>query len=373
MRLPTSTVVPMLLLAMGFLPGCIATSWLEDGPPSDQSIDDDDDDSAEVCRLAVPDHIVLDHDVLGDTFVPFYVPTTGWALAALHASTQIDGLGLQQIELTLSPSYFLALALETGTFGCSADLPADPADSATQWARRPETDAMGCMQIAEGAAWLDLCRMYPEELPCEPGAYAAVIPSSDQGSTGRDNVEPSVLATAWYAAYAYAMLAYTNGAASVDVDGWFETAADEQAVEKLLTYMHWQTPFVPDLAAVIGNCNDTDVEDCLSQPAWVIERVVGVGAHTAQLEAEASSSCFDRPLTAALVDDYVDAIAGLFPEADIEVGRASAQQALTDGGGDGTSFQGAADAVLMALDEGLGLRLRCPGSNLTTFYGISCP
>ena len=78
-------------------------------------------------------------------------------------------------------------------------------------------------------------------------------------------------------------------------------------------------------------------------------------------------------LPTAVLYDYVDAIAVLFPAADVAAGRAAAQQALTDAGGDGTSFQASADAVLDALDEGMGLRLRCPGTNLTSFYGVSCP
>ena len=191
--------------------------------------------------------------------------------------------------------------------------------------------------------------------------------------TGRDNVEPSVLAVARYAVYGYAMLAFPGGADLDEVDDWLGAVADPQAVEKLLAYMHWQTPFVPAFADVVEDCATGPLDDCLPEPAWVVDRAVAVGAHTAQLEAEAATSCFDRPLSAAAVDDYVDAIAVLFPAADVAAGRAAAQQALTDAGGDGTSFQASADAVLDALDEGMGLRLRCPGTNLTSFYGVSCP
>jgi len=377
-------MIRALLVTLGLLlSGCIAASWLEDAVPiddddasdDDDAVDDDDgaddDDSATLCRLPVPDHITLEHPVRGDTFVPFYVPTTGWALAALHASMQVEALALQQVELRLSPSYFLALALETGTFGCSESIPPDPADSAVQWPRRPDTDAEGCMQVAEGSVWLDLCRMYPEDLPCDPDGYDDVIPSVDQGATGRDNVQPSVLATAWYAAFAYPMLAYPSGGDAGDVDAWFADAADPVAVEKVLTWMHWQTPFGPAMGEVIADCADGPVEDCLGQPTWVRDRAVAVGAHTEQLAA--APGCFDRPLTAALVDDYVDAIAVLFPTADVSSGRAAAQAALADAGGDGTSFQAVADAVLAALDDGLGVRLRCPGANLTTYYGVSCP
>jgi len=373
----------LLAAALLGLGGCTVTAWLEDAAPEapvadDDSVDDADsvaaDDSASPsCRLPVPDHVLLQNDVQGDTFVNFYVPTTGWALAALHGSQQLEELAQQQIDLRLSPSFFFALALETGTFGCTADLPADPLDASNRYPRRPETDLLGCLEIQQSTVWVELCRMYPGTLPCDPDMYEAVIPSTDQASTGRDNVEPGVLAVAWHAVYAYSMLQHPSGGGVADPDAWFAAATDPRALETLLGFIHWETPFHSALGDVTADCADAPVQDCLSGESWSVDRATAIGAHTADLDAAASTSCFDRPLTAALVDDYVDAIAVLFSQAEVEAGRAAAQLALTQAGGDGTSFQVAADSVLDALDEGLGIRLRCPGSNLNDYYGLGCP
>jgi hypothetical protein len=398
-------LVPLLYILSLLLNGCTeVTLWFEDGtPPSDDddssasddddssatddddssATDDDDDDSSASddddssegpCPAAVPDHYTLDHAVWGETSVHFYVPGSGWALATLHASMQLEGLAAQSIDLRLSPSWFFAVALESSYMGCSDATDADSLHPATSYSRRSETDAWGCFSLPETTVWTEVCRMYPDDIECGGGSHNQLIASTDQASTGRDNIQTSAISLAWYITFAYAM---SREVGVDDPDTWFATAADPRAMEKLMALQHLSGPWAPSIQTTVVGCHSNgQLESCLEtgSPGW--SRMRAVASHTELLERGiAEGHCYDRLLWADDVDDYLATIAPLWPSADWSAAGIAANAAFdaVSGGAASAPFQAAAVPVLEAIDLAAGIALTCPGSELNAYYGYSCP
>jgi hypothetical protein len=370
---PTRTLALLSLTTALLVVACSErTHWIEDGDDDTVAIDDDDDqdddDTVASCPLPVPDHVTLDHPVWGDTAVRFYVPHAGWALAALHASRQLEGLAEQDIDLRLDPAWFFAVALEASFMGCSDDTPPDPEDSSNQYDRQEDTDATGCLDLPQSTIWLELCRMYPDELDCTDGNYEQVIPSVEQATTGRDNVEPGILGLAWYTTVGYAQL---QGAGAADPDAWFAEASDPRALEKVAALLHLYGPWYEGIADVVAGCQSATIEDCLGGSATASQRTEAVAAHVDSLEAGlAGGQCYDGTITPADLNAYIEAIAVLWPDGDWATAQLSAMLLLD---GDGEPFQQVAGELLDAIDEASGVALRCPGAELSSWYGTGCP
>ena len=368
MRLSVSILLSLLLA------GCVVTVFLEDqqfdpGPGAD----DDDSAPGEPCVIPVPDGVTLTVPVHGKTQFRFYVPTASAALGALHASRRLERLEEQSIDLRLSPSYFFATALQASFLGCSDAFEPDPRDPSNAYPRDTDADAAGCLDLRENTVWVELCRMYPEDLPC-PDGYADVVPSTDQAATGQDNVANGMLAWGMYSVYAYAMLAWEGGGDLEDPDAWVAAASDDLAIEKLLALMHVQTPFYAPMAALLADCTDSPIEDCI-EDEWLSDQVAMVGGLTASLERGAEvGRCYDGDLTVADVREYVAAIQPLFPGASWDAVASRAEGALRAAAqGERGSFQSVADIVLNAIDDEAGLGLRGPGVGLSAEFGLDCP
>lgn len=324
------------------------------------------------CALSVPDDVVLPQALHGTPFFRFYVPHPGWGLAALHASRMLDGLAAQQIDLRLPPSYFLAVALESSFAGCSDSTPADPRDSANRYDRRASTDAEGCFGLNRMIHFDELCKMYDDELDCPSSSagmdtrYGELISSTNQATTGRDNVESSAILTAWYAVYGYAILQRLN----IQPDAWFAAATDPQARTKVMALVHFSTAWHWIIDDAV-DCQSQPIESCLAADPINRDHSVTVAGVVATMQAGLTQGqCYDAAVTEADVIAYVDALSVLWPATDWAAVTRSATTALGSGG----SFQQVAPAVLDAIDASSGVRLRCPGSELLTFYNpYACP
>ncbi len=369
---------------------CTVTRWIEDAPdgtetgeptetaaPTETGDTQTGDSGGAPCPLPVPDHVTLESPVYGSNNVRFYVPHSGWALASLHASRQLAGLAREDIDLRLSPAWFFAVALETSFMGCSDQTPADPLDASNTYPRRTDSDLNGCLGLAEDLHLFDLCRLYPETLACTDDTHAQVISSDLQATTGRDNIEPGILATGFYALFSYAMLQWSSGAGLADPDAWLAAAADPYAVEKLMALAHRESAYSSLVRLSVQGCQDQAIEACWETRAPSRAALAqGVASHVAVLDAGvAAGSCYDRDLSAAEIEAYVAAIAPLFPDLDAAAAAAAGLAALETAvpGAEQVPFQQVADAVLDGIDTALPWTLRCPGSELTTAFGMGCP
>ncbi|TNE84281.1 MAG: hypothetical protein EP330_30215 [Deltaproteobacteria bacterium] len=319
---------------------------------------DGDSDASEACAIPVPAQTDLSSPVWGEPGVRFYVPDGRWALATALASRQlheVDGL-----DLDLSPSWFFASALEASFLGCT-EQPADPDEPANRYDRQPSTDSEGCFELPDSTVWIELCRLFPDDLACE-AAYADVIPSTAR----RDAVPTGALGLAWFDVAAYALFQRRG---SADPDAFFAASPDPLALEKALAVAHAAGPWEPELDALFAGCAEAeDVGSCLTD-APLAARVSAVASHTADLEASvAADHCYDEPLTEAEVEAFVADLGVLWPRARVTEATDAALAVL-----DGGSFQEDGPAVLDAVADEIGVALSCPGAQLGTWYALECP
>jgi hypothetical protein len=318
----------------------------DDDDTGDVVGDDDDADAPEPldpCAVPVPDHVDLQAPVWGETGVHFYVPEATWALAAAHASRQVEGLAADGLDLRLRPSYFFAAA-----------------------------DRDGCFQLESTTAWTELCRLYPGDIDCERTTHDEVISSATQADTGRDNFEASALAAAWYDTFAYAMLT-RHGVE--DPDAWFAGATDPQAMLKTIAVVYNRGAWSTEVTRVLDHCQGADIEDCLAGEV-VLDYVQAVSSYARDMEAAIDAqSCYDGATTVDDVQAYADALRPLFPDEPWDDIVAGATDAYLDrtGGAEAASFQLVAGAVLDAFEDGMATHLACPGGALQGWYGVACP
>jgi hypothetical protein len=216
--------------------------------------------------------------------------------------------------------------------------------------------------------------MYPDEVNCGPGSHAELVSSLSQGVTSRDNIEVGALSLAWYITFAYAM---SREVGVDDPDSWFAAAEDPRALEKLMALQHLSGPWAPEVASVVSGCQSNgQLESCLQAGTIPWERARAVASHVELLERGISEgNCYDRLLWETDLDQYLDAIEPLWPNANWTGASAAASAAFNEvsGGEAYAPFQEVAPAVLQAIDQAGALQLRCPGSELLSHYGYSCP
>jgi hypothetical protein len=203
--------------------------------------------------------------------------------------------------------------------------------------------------------------------------HADVISSASQATTGRDNVETSMLAAGMFGGFTWAML---ENSGAPDPDAWVAAAADPQATEKMLALAYNRGLWSPELASVIEGCADLPLEDCVTPGSIAQDYVGAVGGAVADMEAAlAEDRCYNEPLHPADIDELVDALAPMLRAEDWEGARAAAQAAAADqlAGRESAPFQELAPPVLEAMEGALRLKLRCPGAELAEWYGQSCP
>jgi len=271
----------------------------------------------------------------------FRIPHGRWALATLHAARRYGDL--DDSALSLSPAWFLASAWERTGFAC-ADYGEPWLTEDPQWSQTE-----GCLGVPDDTVWIELCRLYPQYFEC--GAAPEYVAG--------DHVEVGVMALAWYTLAAHALLQRHT----LDPDDWYAAAADPLAVEKLSALMHFSGPWSPDAETILTSCADAELESCLTGEP--LAHVSGVAEKLAVL---AEASCYDEPLTEAEVRQYTEELATIWGSEDWEVATEAAVGALT-----GAGFATDGPAVLDALDEALGARLRCPESELWDWYRLPCP
>ena len=298
---------------------------------------DDDDTSGETADTAPPVETAC---VPGEA-TGFRVPSGRWALATLHASRRYGDL--DDSALDLSPAWFLASAWERTGFACE-DYGEPWLTEESQWSQTE-----GCLGIPDDTVWIELCRLYPQYFEC--GAAPRYVSG--------DHVEAGVMALAWYTLAAHALLQRHK----LDPDDWYAAASDPLAVEKLSALMHFAGPWGADVEAVLTSCADKDIETCLTGDPLM--HVSGVTEKLAVLE---TATCYDDPLTEAEVRQYTEELATIWTSEDWEAATEAAVGALT-----GAGFATDAPAVLDALDATLGARLRCPESELWSWYRLPCP
>ncbi len=324
------------------------------------------------CPLPVPDQVAISGPVWGERGVTFYVPRPSWALASAWVWQRSGDLADDGISLRIRPSWLWSTALKESFLGCSDTALPDPVSGRT-YARQAAADHDGCLQLESTTAWIELCRMYPGALDCEAVGHADVISSADQATTGRDNVEPSMLAAGLFSVFTWAML---ENAGAADPDAWVAAAADPQATEKLLALAYNRGLWSPELAAVIEGCADRPIEDCVTPDSVAQDYVQAVGGAVADMEAAlAEDRCYNEPLGPADIDELVDALAPMLQNEDWEAARAAAQAAAADqlAGRESAPFQELGPPVLAAMEGALRMRLRCPGAELEAWYGQVCP
>jgi len=270
----------------------------------------------------------------------FSMPHGRWALATLMASRRYGDL--DGSALSLSPAWFLASAWERTDFGCE-DYGEPWLSEEPQWSQTE-----GCLGIPDDTVWIELCRLYPEYFEC----------GSAPRYVGGDKVEAGVIALAWYTMIGHAMLQRYK----VDPDEWYAGAGDPLAVEKLSALMHFSGVWTPDVESVLLSC-DERVESCLTGDP--LAHVTGVMEKLAVLEG---ASCYDEPLTEAEVRDFTEGLSEIWGSEDWETATQAAVGALT-----GAGFMVDGPAVLDALDDTVGARLRCPEAELWDWYRLSCP
>ncbi len=377
---------PLLLLLLGIF-GCneyfLHGEDHRDGPEDLATTEDDQtsttstttttDPWTEVdgCVAPVPDHVDLSHVVWAEPGVHFYVPDPTWAFASLHASRQLDGLGAEQ-DLRLSPSYFLATGLKESFLGCSEETGADPQHPEHAYERKVLADHDGCMQLESTTAWIELCRMYPGELDCDQVGHADVISSTDQDVTGRDNVESSMLAAAWYGVFGYAMLP-SHG---TDPDTWFAAATDPLAITKMVALVYNRGAWSGEIDFVLSGCQNSNIEDCVSAGSVAWDYVDAVGSYVTDMHAAvADGQCYDADVSLDDAHRWVDSLEPMFPGFDAVAAHSAVESAFltASNGAHVSNFQQVAIPVTDALDDAWSLELTCPNAELSYWYGQTCP
>ncbi|MCP4806431.1 MAG: hypothetical protein GY913_22120 [Proteobacteria bacterium] len=318
---------------MFLLLACVRTAYVGDSTDNTGPLDsaaDSATDSAETCPLAVPAAQTLTAPVAGEPSFPFALPSSSWALATAHAARQVEASGSRP----LPASYWLALGMERTLLSCGEY--GDPWSSAST--------SQGCMELYQDIHWVQLDRLHPDWF-----VYAEF---ADQISPAEDDDK----AVAGVHAAAWQLTAILPVVEHDDLGGWID-AADDVAWYELAAIVHVHTPwshYVPDALA----CPD-DPGGCSGAPD-----AEDIGALAAELHASTTEACYDEPLTAADIEAYVAALEVLWPTLDWE----STRDALPAAG----TFQDTAPAVLDAIDTHAGVRLHCPGPELSSFYGVDC-
>jgi hypothetical protein len=324
---------------------------------------------AGACPVPVPGATIVSGPVWGEYNVHFRVPFASWAFAAAHASRRFSQLAAQGLRYRLSPSYFFANALKESYMGCSDKLPPYDAYHPGQLYQRTASYADGCFQMEATTAWVELTRLFPETIDGALESHDTVISATHQDTLGRDNFASSVFAASMYDVVSYAFLA-EHGVASPDA--WFASAADPLATVKLTALAYNEGWHSGDLDAAITGCHGQLIENCLGNKDYV----VAVSSYTRDLEsAVAAGDCYDEPISAADVDDYVAKITPLFVHQDAAAMKSAADAAFARvaAGRATVDFQAIAPAILDALDAVITTQLACPDAALSTWYGVHCP
>lgn len=325
----------------------------------------------QACGVPVPNHVDLSHVVWSEPGVHFYVPGPNWAFASAFASRELEGLGTE-MDLRLSPSYFLATALKESFAGCSDETVADPLHPEVQFPRTVLSDYDGCLQLESTTAWTEICRMYPNEIDCELVGHADVISSLDQGNTGRDNVETGMLAAAYYNTFAYAMI----GNHGTNPDTWMASATDPHAMAKMVALIYNRGAWSGEIDFVLDGCAASNIEDCVSANSIAWDYVDAVGSYIADLEAAVDQEhCYNDDVHLSDVHDFLDALQPMFPGEDWSPIHVAAEEAFLWAAldVDPAPFQTVAPWVLEAIDIELKRDVHCPGAQLQQWYGGDCP
>jgi hypothetical protein len=322
---------------------------------------------AGACPVPVPGPVVLPGPVWGDYQVAFRVPFPSYAFAAAHAAVAMQAVA--PIGLHESPSAYFATALKESYLGCSDKLPPLDLYHPGQLYTRTASYGAGCLQIDSTSAWVQMCQMYPETFDCTKVAYADVIPSTNQDTTGRDNFASSVWVKAYYDTWAYGMLTTHHMPSPA---AWFGGASDPEAIVKVLALLYNEGGWSGDATAVADGCQSNLIESCIGNKDYV----VSVGSYTAQLEAAvAAGNCYDETVSVSDVDDYVARIAPLFANENAAALTTAGHQAFLAASGGATSapFQQVAGAVILALQGSMQAKMHCPDAELDQYYKFHCP
>ena len=320
----------LLGLAVFGLSGCVRTLDITDtdapfDPTDTASTDTDSPTTGPVCLPGATTNYAL--------------PSARWGLAALYAQRRLRDD--PRSELNLDARWFLASGWQATGFGC--------ADYGNPWT--PDSEAsgdIGCLKLPESTVWIELCRLYPSQFPCD--AYS--------GTFAGDTPEVSTIGLAWYLVAAHAML--TRFA---DPNAFYADATDPLARERLSALLHHGGAWNSDLATILSTCGD-DVAACVSTE-YNARHVLGVSE---KLTTLAAADCYEGQLTSQDLENYSAEMATLWPDEDWSAATAAAVQALGNG-----DFATNANAVLDAYDENLTIRLACPEEELWDTYRFSCP
>ncbi|MCB9764518.1 MAG: hypothetical protein H6739_32385 [Alphaproteobacteria bacterium] len=296
------------------------------------------DDSAVADDTDVTDDSAAPSVCLPASATGFAMPGGRWALASLYGARRVDDL--EDSALQLSPSWFLASAWQATAFGCG--------DFGDPWTPSASTEADGCLRVQEGTHWVELCRLYPGIFGCD----------AREELVSGDHVEGSVVAVAWHAYAAHALLQRFD----VDPDAWLAQASDPRAGEKLAALLHFEGAWSWHIEDVIAGCGD-DITACLDGEG--LRHVEGVADKLDRLEA---APCYDEPLALADVERFLEELALLWPQEDWSAVRDEVTAVVDDRG-----FTEAGPAALDALDGALDQRLICPERELWDSYRYSCP
>lgn len=342
---------------------CTETNCVAKAPPPPVSSPD----GGGACPVPVPGAVVLPGPVWGDYQVHFEVPFPSYAFATAHASLAMETVA--PLGLKESPSAFFATALKESYLGCSDKLPPLDLYNPGHLYTRTASYAAGCLQIDSTSAWVQMCQMYPETIDSSKVAYADVIPSTNQDTSGRDNFASSVFVKAYYDTWAYAMLTTHH---MPSPKAWFAGASDPEALVKVLALLYNEGGWTGDATAVADGCQQNLIEGCLGNKDYV----VSVGAYTAQLEATvAAGNCYDEMVAIGDVDDYVSRITPLFAHENGAALTAAGRSAFlsASGGAMNAPFQVVAGAVIRAVDGAMQAKVHCPDAELNQYYMFHCP
>lgn len=305
-----------------WLMACTRVLDLGGAGPSDTSAPTDSGDDASVC--------------LPGSATGYEMPSPQWALAALHAERQLDGLDDSALT-ALDADFVLALTWQQSAFDCG--------DYGVPWGPTSD-DEGGCLRLTDPVVWQELCRLYPDVYDCD--AY--------DGFFVGDRPATSALSLAWFALAGHALL----GRYGEDPDGYYGPTRPRR-LPHATAVMVARTPwFAFDEA--FADCDD-DLAPCVDPDLAAL-----VGGLDAKLDTLDGASCYDADLTEDDVVAYVDELRLLWPGEDWDTAEQEAVAALGAG-----SFSEEAPAVLDALDDVLVRRLLCPERELSTWYSLPCP
>jgi hypothetical protein len=319
------------------------------------------------CPVPVPGPVVLAGPVWGEYQVHFYVPFPHWAFAAAHASMQTQALGA--FGLRESPSFYFATALKESYMGCDDKLPPVDLYNMGILYTRPITYLSGCLQIDSTSAWVEMCRQYPETIDCNAVTYDAVIPSTNQDTTGRDNFVTSAFVKTYYDVFTYAMLTLHD---MPSPNAWFAGASDPYAMPKMIALLYNEGAWTGDATTAADRCQHDLIENCLGNKDYV----VAVSSYDRELEAAvAAGNCYNDVISINDVDDYVSKLVPLFTHENGAALTAAGRAAFlaASGGAMTAPFQKVAGAVLKAIDGGMQAKAHCPDAELNMWYMHHCP